>query len=546
MTRLNRRRTMIAFAIVLFLAMLTVSSLIPSLQPLEAGSGDWSARMNYSNLNLIPRLACPDADHCWVTVTWENSSLAQQTCDGGLSWHPWYVPDIYAQAGAAFVDSEFGYVYGTGSLAGEFSSSKGPAGILRTRDGGKTWKKLTDKPAYSVITLNHNVAFASFGDGFNKTTDGGDSWVFWTKETLPDRFLDENIAWRVIRYGYDPQPPNLSFTVDGGKTWTAVLPDETRKPGITAVFFLDYLNGWIGDSIGRVYRTHNAGQSWELIREPPPKNIQEIGQLLFLDEHVGYMVRWSGNQPGVQRTDDGGYTWTYDGAYGAKTLSMVSQEVGWAGGVGYVWKRSPGIAATPTLTPTGTPTRFATTPTNTPTPFLPPVPSGTVVATPMPTVTPTSTTVESPVSICIPPWIQQPSSSTAYTPTPITATPTRTATPLLTPTPTRTPAPASIQIRTEVVRALYLAILARDPDPGGLRSWTNSNLDTLGLITALSSSSEGQRVLAVRNAYIDIWGRDPLGIDNPGLRGWVDSFLSIDEIRLTFLQSDEYRQRGRG
>ena len=45
---------------------------------------------------------------------------------------------------------------------------------------------------------------------------------------------------------------------------------------------------------------------------------------------------------------------------------------------------------------------------------------------------------------------------------------------------------------------------------------------------------------AVRGLYIELLGRDPLGSDNAGLRSWVESPLTISEIRRAVMEGAEY------
>ncbi|MBI2888157.1 MAG: hypothetical protein HYY02_13265 [Chloroflexi bacterium] len=97
--------------------------------------------------------------------------------------------------------------------------------------------------------------------------------------------------------------------------------------------------------------------------------------------------------------------------------------------------------------------------------------------------------------------------------------------------------------RSRLVRSAYLSALGREPDPGGLGYWAGTNLTLEQLVTAFQASEEGQRVAAVRALYIELLGRDPLGSDNAGLRGWVDSPYSLEEVRQAILASPEHRRR---
>ena len=94
--------------------------------------------------------------------------------------------------------------------------------------------------------------------------------------------------------------------------------------------------------------------------------------------------------------------------------------------------------------------------------------------------------------------------------------------------------------RRQLVEEVYLGVLGRVPDPTGLWFWFYSGLTRPALEVALQDTPEGQRVAAVRGLYIELLGRDPLGSDNAGLRSWVESPLTISEIRRAIMESAEY------
>lgn len=91
----------------------------------------------------------------------------------------------------------------------------------------------------------------------------------------------------------------------------------------------------------------------------------------------------------------------------------------------------------------------------------------------------------------------------------------------------------------ELVSQVYWEVLGRAPDPDGLIYWSNSGILREELISIFAASSEGRRVSAVRDLYVQFLGRDPLGNDNTGLRFWVDSTVTLDEIRSILLGTQE-------
>lgn len=97
--------------------------------------------------------------------------------------------------------------------------------------------------------------------------------------------------------------------------------------------------------------------------------------------------------------------------------------------------------------------------------------------------------------------------------------------------------------RVAAVRALYQELLLRDPiggDNAGLRSWVDGPLPLPDVRAAIAGSPEGARVLAIRALYAELLGRPD---DAAGIRFWYATPLSIDEIRQELLRSDEYRQK---
>ena len=90
--------------------------------------------------------------------------------------------------------------------------------------------------------------------------------------------------------------------------------------------------------------------------------------------------------------------------------------------------------------------------------------------------------------------------------------------------------------RVRAVRGAYLDFLFRDPlfdpqDPAGLRSWVESPIDVDTLVSTIASSPEAQRVAAIRALYVELAGRDPVAEDLAALHFWVASGASLDEIR---------------
>ncbi len=105
------------------------------------------------------------------------------------------------------------------------------------------------------------------------------------------------------------------------------LPTEPYKGKQDDIAFIDALTGWYGNGAGKLYRTHDGGETWTLAFEKPGTFIRALG---FASAREGYLGNVGvGYYPGVTderplyRTRDGGETWTPVAADGMERLAGV-------------------------------------------------------------------------------------------------------------------------------------------------------------------------------------------------------------------------------
>ena len=117
--------------------------------------------------------------------------------------------------------------------------------VLRTQDGGETWK---------VSSLGDSNAISSIY--FSSSTDG---WIMTTWDATSNK-----------------ESKALYATHDGGATWTAVMQNEIYNPNnpnqaipmagvITGMLFKDVSNGFVTLQTGALpkqYRTKDGGNTW--------------------------------------------------------------------------------------------------------------------------------------------------------------------------------------------------------------------------------------------------------------------------------------------
>src|SRR5690348_2464076 len=191
------------------------------------------------------------------------------------------------------------------------------ATVLRTTDGGATWRKLTvtNEPALDfrdIDAVDAQTAYTlSIGNGpasrIYKTTDGGGTWTMQFKSDDPKAFLDAMSLWdanRGLVFGDSIAGQFYVLrTEDGGRTWTrippATLPPALESEGAfaasgTNIALFGQTYAWIGTGGGakaRVLRTSDGGRTWQ-VADTPVAAGQSAGifSIAFRDAKHGVIV----------------------------------------------------------------------------------------------------------------------------------------------------------------------------------------------------------------------------------------------------------------
>jgi photosystem II stability/assembly factor-like uncharacterized protein len=214
--------------------------------------------------------------------------------------------------------------------------------VLRTADGGSSWRKLTVPDAEAldfrdVDAISATTAYLlSIGPGpasrIYKTTDAGATWTLQFTNQEPKGFLDAMAFWDerrglVMGDSIDGRFDILR-TADGGRTWARVpagslppaLPNEGAFAGSgTNVAVLPGGHAWIGTGAAercRVLHTPDYGATWT-IADTPVAGSQSAGifSIAFRDPRHGMTVGgdYRKEQEAANNaafTSDGGRTWS--------------------------------------------------------------------------------------------------------------------------------------------------------------------------------------------------------------------------------------------
>jgi len=186
-----------------------------------------------------------------------------------------------------FINDKVGWMAGDGML-------------LKTEDGGDTWKSLQIDPEWNIYTVdfvNENIGWCCGGYDdeikqkfyhiFIKSLDGGQTWTIQRNvEGSPYR-ADKNI------FAVNDSVVYIDFlkTTDGGKNWIDVSPDEEYFR-ISSIWFFNPDSGLAAgcERINDTYRaailkTYNGGRSW---KKRTDSNFREFSNLQFFNNSIGY------------------------------------------------------------------------------------------------------------------------------------------------------------------------------------------------------------------------------------------------------------------
>lgn len=195
--------------------------------------------------------------------------------------------------------------------------------MVRSADGGRTWKELrfsathADGPTFALLDARRVWVSAMAVSGecvVRQSSDGGHHW-----KTLTDACI-ELVGFFSAQQGYglchEAERSCFARTSDGGRNW-----EYSALPAIRYVdkaVFLDAQTGWIAgkteDRKVEVLRTIDGGRNWDVSIVQAGNDVAEVRDLFFLDPRRGWLITWAFNDGGTRlfRTIDGGKNWIAD------------------------------------------------------------------------------------------------------------------------------------------------------------------------------------------------------------------------------------------
>jgi photosystem II stability/assembly factor-like uncharacterized protein len=266
-------------------------------------------------------------------ITGERDLL--RTNDGGASWKKTPSEEVGGFQQITFLDEERGWVF---SWEGQ---------VWRTTDGGASWRLVSEFNYYDesfgggviqIVFLSDSQGWLVTPFCIWHTENGGVSWdQWWTYKQIREllcrcQFLNPQNAWL-----YD-QEGSIYFSEDSGRTWNK---RNTHLVGLNCVDTA-FVNERVGlsHSGGNFYLTYDGGSTWrqqELSRNKllidSFNDVDETNMWLTASDEIDGVTNTEEGENVLLRTTDGGRTWESvrmpeSGAYFAE-VHFSDSEKGW-------------------------------------------------------------------------------------------------------------------------------------------------------------------------------------------------------------------------
>ncbi len=220
------------------------------------------------------------------------------------NWYQQFLPNLNGRniTDITFTDSLTGY-----AVTNIINQNPDTAYVLKTTNRGDNWsiiygEILAGGGVYGlnrVYFLNSNTGYICGLDhsptrGFNKTTDGGMSWIPLNVPVTTENYFDMSILNIDTQWVVTPDPfgGGVFRTTNGGVSWT-----QQPAPPADHIYMYNARIGFAATGAG-LYKTTNSGINW----------LAGAGGFFFDMYFADSLTGWKCHQL-MEKTTDGGSNW---------------------------------------------------------------------------------------------------------------------------------------------------------------------------------------------------------------------------------------------
>ena len=209
-----------------------------------------------------------------------------ETLDGGHTWAPVEL-DGAAIPGVCSIDILKSRSIHEGDVADRYyidaaGRANGPAKLLRSEDGGQTWRLIDLSSRAGMILdvkfLDPNTGFVFAGTNGDlgkshalimKTTDGGLTWrdVYRSERSSEiiwkSSFVNDSVGYATVQNDDEGnEQQRIVKTLDGGEHWKELPLVKNKDAEELGIGFITTKKGWVGTGAGG-FGTTDGGKTWK-------------------------------------------------------------------------------------------------------------------------------------------------------------------------------------------------------------------------------------------------------------------------------------------
>jgi photosystem II stability/assembly factor-like uncharacterized protein len=296
---------------------------------------DWTLQINPAEaITEVGKIQFVSLTEGWISI---SPGGLLHTTDGGTTWarkrlHP---TDIICSIvdpaiNMCFINPSIGWVIKT--LGTDVFLDAHGAVIYKTTDGGLNWQKnilsqVDGDMGGQIQFIDANNGYCSIYNSMSglgkyfKTSDGGTTW----NESPTDGTIailhqvDSNNSWGISGVVSDFPPYTILYSSNSMTNYTHQFVDYSEGK-FNAIHFTDLNHGWVVGEKGKIIKTNDGGENWDVIVNTGITSDYTCKSVYFLNATTGWIgaqidnsdskTMESTNYAIVVHTTDGGANWT--------------------------------------------------------------------------------------------------------------------------------------------------------------------------------------------------------------------------------------------